>query len=99
MLQLGAPLRPATLSLSPQSPCTISPPFFGLLIIDDVSAPKPPPGLRPRRFHLEERQAEIMAAIQRRIGSGFAVPEEWFEELLLVSFEVNDMINEGRITL
>lgn len=42
---------------------------------------KPPLGLKPRKFWLEERRNEIVLAMSRYITEGKPIPFEWVEEL------------------
>lgn len=56
----------------------------------------PPLGIKPRKFWLEERQTELLNAIARRVGTGFPILEEWLMELLDISLELNDQINQAR---
>lgn len=45
-----------------------------------VSKQKPPLGIKPRMFVLENRLREIDGAMIRYIKASMSIPEEWLEE-------------------
>ena len=55
---------------------------------------KPPLGLRPRMVWLNEREMEIVEAMERYEKAGKEIPEKWQFEL---SWVMAEMALEGRI--
>ena len=47
---------------------------------------KPPLGIKPRKFHNEERLEEITGAIHRYIEVQADIPWEWLEEFLYLLY-------------
>jgi len=47
----------------------------------DVRSKKPPIGLKPRAFAVQDRALEIIAAMQRYVQASQPIPDEWFDEL------------------
>jgi hypothetical protein len=41
---------------------------------------KPPKGITPRTYWLENRVRDLNEAIKRRLGTEFPIPPEWMEE-------------------
>lgn len=56
---------------------------------------KPPIGLRPLKFALEDRMKEITDACDRYDAASKPIPDQWFTELMMVSsWLVDEMFRE-----
>ncbi|MCP5063608.1 MAG: hypothetical protein GY936_14270 [Ignavibacteriae bacterium] len=56
---------------------------LNLAIVSHSDIKKPPLGLKPKWIHDQQRQNEIMAAINRYLEAGKIPPKEWVTEFAL----------------
>ena len=80
----------------PHVPFGIPPTHQAVFIVP----PAPPQSLviKPRKVWLRERLMDIILAISLRTLQDQVVPEEWLTELATITIEINEMIEEGRIS-
>lgn len=63
-------------------------------VIIKIQAEKPPLGLIPHRYWVEDRIREIYQAITRYNTVNKLVPNEWLEELITLQKEVSEIEKE-----
>ena len=62
-------------------------------VIVKIQAEKPPLGIIPHRYWVEDRIREIYQAIIRYHTVNKTVPNEWLEELITLQKEISELKN------
>ena len=79
----------------PQSRFDGPPPRQVVFIGFDFAAPRPPVAIKPRKVWLRERLMDIVLAISLCNLEDQVVPGDWTVELMTITCEINEMIEEG----